>query len=175
MYSNRNGKFRDSGYDIVPQQDYWEVVVATGVGTSTTSHTGNTSLYTMDATTGAMKLRGTLDRVCSGSSYFRIGWPGQGPGKVARVISWNRVLGLHEIRQVGRQLEPCKNDCKWNWRVWLCLSMCPFVWVSTGIDLSSKCLFKIRDAITHHTTIQKPTNHCSPIHACWPVCFKVYR
>ena len=112
MWSNRNGQFRDSGYDIVPQQDYWEVVVATGVGTSATSHTGKMSLYTMDAKTGAMKLRGTLDRVCSGASYYCIGWPKQGPGKVARVISWDRVLGIHEIREVGRQLEPCKNDSK---------------------------------------------------------------
>merc|ERR1712048_562543 len=30
MYSNRNGHWRDSGYDIVPQQAYWELVVVTG-------------------------------------------------------------------------------------------------------------------------------------------------
>merc|ERR1712164_38707 len=86
MYSNRNGAFRDSKYNIVPQDKFWEVVLVTGKGSSATSHTGVSTLYTLDGSSGKMVKRGTVDRVCSGTSYYRIGWPGQGPGKIARVL-----------------------------------------------------------------------------------------
>ena len=104
MYSNRNGEFRDSGYDIVPQQDHWEVVVVTGAGKSSTGYAGTTSFYTMDASTGNMILRGTADRVCSGMKYFRIGQAGQPVGKVARVVSWKRLLAMNEIQALGFEL-----------------------------------------------------------------------
>jgi len=108
MYSNRRHGFRDSGYDIVPQNKYWDVVMVTGKGSSGNSHTGVSTLYTMDPVSGKMVKRGTVDRVCSGNTYFRIGWPGQGPGKIARAMSWNRVLTMKEIQAVTPQLPRCK-------------------------------------------------------------------
>ena len=51
-----------------------------------------------------MQKRGTSDRVCSGNTYYRIGWPGQGPGKIARALTWNRVLNTDEIQQVATHL-----------------------------------------------------------------------
>ena len=108
MYSNRDaangGHWRDSGYDIVPQQAYWELVLVTGAGTSSTSPTGKTTFYTMDGSTRKMILRGTVDRVCSGMNYYRIGWDGQGPGKIARIVSWKRVLAMNEIQALVLQL-----------------------------------------------------------------------
>ena len=104
MYSHRNGGWRDSGYDIVPQQAYWELVVVTGAGTSSTSSTGTTTFYTMDASTRKMILRGTADRVCSGMDYYRIGWPAQAPGKIARIVTWKRVLSMNEIQALALQL-----------------------------------------------------------------------
>ena len=74
MYSNRAGGFKDTGYDIDPQQDYWEVLVAVGKGTSATSNAGVTEIWTMDPKTGTMVKRGGVDRVCSGNTYLRIGW-----------------------------------------------------------------------------------------------------
>jgi hypothetical protein len=105
MYSNRNAGFRDSGYNIVPQQKFWEVVLVTGKGSSATSHNGVSTLYTIDGNTNKMKKRGTVDRVCSGNTYYRIGWPGQGPGKIARAMTWNRVLNTDEIQQVANTLQ----------------------------------------------------------------------
>merc|ERR1712054_648336 len=51
-----------------------------------------------------MTRRGSIDRVCSGKTYYRIGWPGQGPGKIARVVSWNRVLSIREIHELQTAL-----------------------------------------------------------------------
>ena len=100
----------------MPQEKYWEVVVVTGKAStskaSPSSHTGVSTLYTLDASSGKMVKRGTVDRVCSGTTYFRIGWPGQGPGKVARALSWNRVLSMDEIQAVGTTLTTCKADRK---------------------------------------------------------------
>merc|ERR1712164_117515 len=112
MYSNRKNGWRDSGYNIVPQQKYWEVVVVTGKAASSkaspNSHTGLSTLYTLDEVTKKMVKRGTVDRVCTGTTYYRIGWPGQGPGKIARVMSWNKVLGVDEIQSVANSMTSCK-------------------------------------------------------------------
>jgi hypothetical protein len=99
----------------VPQNKLWDIVVVTGKGSSATSHTGVSTLYTIDGNTNKMTKRGTVDRVCSGNTYWRIGWPGQGPGKIARVMGWNRVLSLDEIQQVANTLPAgCKKgDCTW--------------------------------------------------------------
>ena len=84
----------------------------TGQGSSANSHAGVSTLYTMDGSSGKMIKRGTVDRVCSGTTYHRIGWPGQGPGKIARVLGWNRVLGADEIQAVAGALTTCKKDSK---------------------------------------------------------------
>ena len=88
----------------MPQNDYWEIVLVTGKGSSATSHNGISTLYTLDDVTGEMVKRGTVDRVCSGNTYYRIGWDGQGPGKIARALSWNRVLNTDEIQHVASAL-----------------------------------------------------------------------
>ena len=72
------------------------------------SHAGVSTLYTMDEVSGKMVKRGTVDRVCTGNTYYRIGWPGQGPGKIARVLSWNKVLRMNEILSVANTLTACK-------------------------------------------------------------------
>ena len=98
---------------IVPQNNFWEIVVVTGKGNSASTHAGVSTLYTLDAATGRMQKRGTSDRVCSGNTYYRIGWPGQGPGKIARALTWNRVLNTDEIQQVAETLTGggCKGNC----------------------------------------------------------------
>ena len=97
----------------MPQNNYWEIVLVTGKGSSATSHNGVSTLYTLDGGTGKMVKRGTVDRVCSGNTYYRIGWDGQGPGKIARALSWNRILSDGEIQQVGSALsaKTCKGNC----------------------------------------------------------------
>ena len=98
---------------IVPQNNFWEIVVVTGKGSSATSHTGVSTLYTLDGNTGKMVKRGTVDRVCSGNTYYRIGYDGQGPGKIARALSWGRVLNTDEIQQLAKTLtgEVCQGNC----------------------------------------------------------------
>ena len=100
----------------MPQDKYWEVVVVTGKAStskaSPSSHTGVSTLYTLDASSGKMVKRGTVDRVCTGSTYFRIGWPGQGPGKIARALSWDKILGMDEIQSVATKIRTCKKTRK---------------------------------------------------------------
>ena len=100
---------------IVPQNKYWDIVLVTGRASSQpspTSHTGVSTLYTLDSTSGKMVKRGTVDRVCTGNTYYRLGWPGQGPGKIARAVSWDRVLTMNEIQAVTPQLMKCKTAGK---------------------------------------------------------------
>lgn len=112
VYSNRNGHFRKAGYDIVPQQEYWDVVVVTGAGESATGPVGVTTFYTMDVTR-TMQQRGTADRVCSGMDYYFLGHPKYGPGKISRVVGWNRVLTIAEIQALPRKLAPF-DECKYS-------------------------------------------------------------
>ena len=75
MYSNRNGGFRDSGYDIT--RDVWQTWIIVGTGNSATSDTGTSRHYVNGVDVG------TSDRVGSGTNTYRVGWTGQGPGKIA--------------------------------------------------------------------------------------------
>ena len=100
---------------IVPQDKAWDIVLVTGRASSQpspTSHTGVSTLYTLNPVSGIITKRGTVDRVCSGNTYFRLGWPGQGPGKIARAMSWNRVLTMNEIQMILPQLTRCKTARK---------------------------------------------------------------
>ena len=97
------------------QDKYWDIVLVTGKASSQpspNSHTGVSTLYTLDLNSGRMVKRGTVDRVCTGNTYFRLGWPGQGPGKITRAVSWNRVLTMNEIQAVVPQLTRCKSAGK---------------------------------------------------------------
>lgn len=75
MYSNRNGGFRDSGYNIT--RSVWQTWIIVGTGDSATSSTGTSRHYVNGVNVG------TSDRVGSGTKTYRIGWTGQGPGKIA--------------------------------------------------------------------------------------------
>ena len=101
MYSNRAGGWRDSGYNIDPQQSWWDVLVVTGQGGSSNTPYGTSVFYTKDGPTGPLVERGTVDRVCSGRNYYRLGWPNDGPGLISRVMSWPRVLNQGEIQRLS--------------------------------------------------------------------------
>ena len=88
----------------MPQNEFWDVVVVTGEGSSATSYTGVSTLYTLDGNTNKMTKRGTADRVCAGNTYYLIGYSGQGPGKIARAMAWSRVLSVDEIQEVANTL-----------------------------------------------------------------------
>jgi hypothetical protein len=98
MYSNRNGNFRDTGYNITP--GIWQTLIVTSVGDSPTSSTGVGTFYVNDQNVG------TVDRVGCGTSLSYI--PGshmQPPGHVAVASVFNRILNRKEITKVHRLLE----------------------------------------------------------------------
>ena len=109
FYAVRDGGgfvgFADVGVDIVPHQDKWEVLVVTGAGNSPTGVSGVSTFWMEDAS-GVLVKRGTVNYVCCGSAYNAIGWPGQGPGKVARVVTWDRVLSDVEITNLRNTMVP---------------------------------------------------------------------
>jgi hypothetical protein len=88
MYSNRNGAFRASGYDISIE---WQTLIFTGVGDAPDSSVGTTTFYVNGQNVG------TSDRVACGTDLYRIGWPGQGPGKIAVAGSYDKLLSQAEI------------------------------------------------------------------------------
>ena len=96
MYSNRNGAFRDSGYDITIN---WQTLILTGVGDNSTATTGTTTYYVNGISVG------TSDRVGSGTDLYRIGWEGQGPGKIAVAGSYNKLLSANEIQELHNALK----------------------------------------------------------------------
>jgi hypothetical protein len=213
MYSNRNGAFRDSGYDvrahaallecmsavdckqcvdrvlvavvmvvcfgvhcraagltriashpqIVPQDKYWEVVLVTGKASvsqpSPTSHTGVSTLYTLDPKTGKMVKRGTVDRVCTGTTYYRIGWPGQGPGKVARALSWNRVLTTNEIQNIGSTLSTCRKPLrKYLWMHVLTCWMYVYLWIHVATLVDACLLVQLTHVRTATAVVPQPAS-----------------
>jgi hypothetical protein len=97
MYSNRNGAFRDSGYDIT--NNVWQTLIYTGEGNSPTDSVGTTSFYVNGIAVG------TSDRVACGTTLFRIGWPGQPPGLISMSGVYNRLLNSNEIFQLNSVLK----------------------------------------------------------------------
>lgn len=95
MYSNRNGSFRDSGYDITIN---WQTLILTGVGDTPTASTGTTTFYVNGVNVG------TADRVGSGTDLQFIGLNSQGPGKIAVAGSYNRLLSPNEIQELHNTL-----------------------------------------------------------------------
>jgi hypothetical protein len=95
FFSNRNGHFRDSGYDIVTDNG-WQLLITTGVGNSANTAYGTTDFYIGRDPTG-MKKVGTADRVASGTTFYRLGWDGQGPGKIGAFWVFQRVLSEQEM------------------------------------------------------------------------------
>lgn len=95
MYSNRNGGFRDCGYDISIE---WQTLIITGEGDSSTSSTGTSTFYVNGSS------EGTSDRVGCGTATYRVGWGGQGPGKISLMGAYNRLLTATEIQQLHHTL-----------------------------------------------------------------------
>lgn len=88
MFSNRNGDFRDTGYDITTD---WQTLIIVGVGDTSTSTTGTQTFYVNGVNVG------TTDRVGSGTSTYRLGWSGQSPGLMNAAGILNQALTSQEI------------------------------------------------------------------------------
>ena len=97
MYSNRNGAFRDSGYNLIAGE--WQTVIATGVGDSPTSSTGTTTIYINGVQVG------TCDRVGCGTSLSRMGYTSQGLGYWSIAGIYNKTLTPGQITQLHRQIQ----------------------------------------------------------------------
>lgn len=90
MYSNRNGGFRDTGYDINPYA--WQTLIVVGTGDSSTATTG-TQLFFVDGT-----YVGSTDRVVSGTTVYRLGWSdGQAPGYFLCAGIFNTAISNTEV------------------------------------------------------------------------------
>lgn len=90
MYSNRNGAFRDTGYNITTSN--WQTLIVVGTGDSSTASTG-TQLMFVDGT-----YVGSTDRVVSGTTVYRLGWSdNQGPGYFLCAGIFNTALSNTEV------------------------------------------------------------------------------
>ena len=89
------GQFHSTGFSIRPEEG-WQFVVVTGEGQTPGSHLG-TSRYYLGTPKEQPQIVGEVPRVASGTTYNRIGWPGQGPGWVGQILCWSRVLKQTEI------------------------------------------------------------------------------
>ena len=55
-------------------------------------------------------MRGSANYVATGQAFYRLGYPGQGPGKVAGAYMWNRVLSVPEMNNLlAKELESLEN------------------------------------------------------------------
>ena len=144
---------------IVPQTSYWEVVLVTGQGSAASGHTGVSTLYTLDQSSGKMVKRGTVDRVCTGTSYYRIGWPGQGPGKVTRALSWNRVLTTDEIQNIGSTLSTCRKPLrKYLWMHVLTCWMYVYLWIHVATLVDACLLVQLTHVRTATAVVPRPAS-----------------
>jgi len=99
MYSNRDGKFQGTGYYITDDMSSWQLVIVTGVQDSPESPIGTSTFYTAAEGDSSVVMRGTAPRVVSDTTWYRFGWPGQGPGKLAAAYIWDRVLTVAEMNR----------------------------------------------------------------------------
>ena len=113
MYSNRNGGFRGTGYNITTGE--WRFIVAVGNGTAGAAmdSIGTTTFYSGGKE--APHVVGTANGVCSGMNTRAIGWPGQGPGKLAQLYSWNRMLSAMEIQELYDATRPRYHFSEGGW------------------------------------------------------------
>ena len=95
MYSNRNGAFRDTGYDI---SIAWQTIIVVGSGDSSTASTGTQSYY-IDG-----QLVGTTDRVASGTNASSFGYSGQAPGYFIEFGFCNQAFSTSEIQDLHQSL-----------------------------------------------------------------------
>jgi len=103
MFSNRNGGFQDSGYDIDRDMKKWQLVIVVGKGNSANSWNGTSTFYTAAEGDSTVQFRGTANRVVSGTEFYRLGWLTQGPGKVAAAYMWTRCLTVAEMHDLLRR------------------------------------------------------------------------
>jgi len=103
MYANRNGGFRDSRYNIAPNQ--WRMVVVTANARSDSSVYGTSNFFVGTKDTPPVA-RGKSDRTCAGTKYYRLAWPGQGLGKVARVLAFDYELTQPMINKLWEETNP---------------------------------------------------------------------
>jgi len=73
------------------------MVVTVAVGKTATGVLGTTSFWVGGAGHTMMKV-GSADRVASGTKMNALGWPGQGPGRIAEAYMWQRALSTAEIQ-----------------------------------------------------------------------------
>lgn len=95
MYSNRNGAFRDTGYDI---SIAWQTIIVVGSGDSSTASTGTQSYYING------QFVGTTDRVASGTNSSSFGWSGQAPGYFTEFGFCNQAFSTSEIQDLHDSL-----------------------------------------------------------------------
>jgi len=101
MYSNRDGGFRGTGYNITP--DKWQFLVVTGEGTSDTSSKGTSTFY-VDLYDGkGVQKVGKADRVACGTKFQQIGWAGQEPGYLAAALVLDDILPKSEMEKVSEE------------------------------------------------------------------------
>eukprot|EP00937_MAST-01D_sp_MAST-1D-sp2_P005276 g5276.t1 len=116
MYSNRNGAFRNSGYDIKADGS-WQLIVVTGEASSPGSSVGTSKFYKascVNCDNPSFTYLGSADRVVSGTTHYRVGWGGQSPGYVARSMQFDHVLNNDEMVGMFAATRPaCASDyCK---------------------------------------------------------------
>lgn len=95
IYSNRNGNFHDTGYNI---SIGWQTVIVTGAGDTSTSSTG-TSTYYINGTNV-----GTNPRVKSGTTGDTFGYSGQAPGYFMELGILGKLLNSTEIADLHGRL-----------------------------------------------------------------------
>ena len=95
MYSNRNGAFRDTGYNI---SIAWQTIIVVGSGDSSTASTGTQSYY-IDG-----QLVGTTDRVASGTNASTFGYSGQAPGYFTEFGFCNQAFSATEVQELHESL-----------------------------------------------------------------------
>jgi len=108
FYSNRNGGYRGTGHQIRP--DKWVFVAVVGTPQSSRNSAGTSTYYIGDAD-GVTEVARTTDRVCSGNTFYRVGWHNQGPGKLSYAASYGVNL---EPKQIETLWKIKRKDYPWN-------------------------------------------------------------
>lgn len=89
MYSNRDGNFRPAGVPI--NKGSWQFVVVSSKSVTGAGGTRGTGTVYVGHK-GKLAQVGRVDRVASGTKFYRIGWDAQNPGWISELKVFNQAL-----------------------------------------------------------------------------------
>lgn len=110
MYSNREGHWQGSGFDISPGT--WQFVCTVGESDLNPAWKGISKMFVGSLDSAPTFVGRELPYVSSMTKVNKIGWGGQGPGKLAHFSAYNAALTESSLVDLWKRTKPTPRSAK---------------------------------------------------------------